>query len=359
MKKAHPRSLWIVLFSLLAAVSVQAIVAPNPQSLLASKNILFIDGSETSGDHYNARIALTAKFTQLRTLVGFRQTTVSGSNPPTNLDAYDIIVFNYWFNNQTSPAAFQNAFRAWVNSTSKKRGWLGMHTSGANQANEWNWFRDSVTAMAYNAHSTSAQAGTIRRSTADSIRNHPIMSGLPDTVRIPSDEWYDFEYPDAWKDARVMYNLDESTLPTQLPTASRMNPHPSAWFRENHLGNRFFYTGLVHSASGVNLTAHNDFFASLMLRGLEYVAGYQPTSIALNGEGLFNGKAWLHVANRSLTITSSEPYQLEIHSLAGKLLFSAKGAGGENYAGVFSKSGFYVVKVVTKTAAYTQRVMAQ
>ncbi len=356
--------------ALLCGVSrIDALVAKvaNPASLLASKRVLIIKGTETSGDHYNARIALNTRFLQMKTLYGFTLDSANGSSPPTTgLDNYDIIVFNYWFNSSqaASLTTFQNAFKAWANSTNKRRGWVGMHTSGANEVNEWNWLRDSLTSMAYFVHSTAAQAGKIGKTTDPVVLAHPIMQGLPDTFAVPLDEWYEFNYGATWSDVHVMYNLNERSLTTQL--GAPMNPHPMAWYRENPVThNRFFYTALVHSSSGVTSTAGNEFFPSLMLRALEYVAGYDTTAaaISLNGNGLGkNAKSCLYLMNHELKVDSKEPYRLEVRTLQGKLLYSnnGKGQGRETLRPeAFRKAGFYVVKIASKSGIYVQRVMVQ
>ena len=344
---------------------VEALVpkAANPPSLLASKRVLIIKGTETSGDHYNARLALNTRFLQMRTLYGFILDSASGSNPPTTgLDNYDIIVFNYWFNSSQAATltTFQNAFKVWANSTNKRRGWVGMHTSGANEVNEWNWLRDSLTSMAYFVHSTAAQGGKIGRTTDTSIINRPIMSGLPDSFAVPLDEWYEFNYGATWPDVHVMYYLNEKTLSTQL--GSPMNPHPMAWYRENPVThNRFFYTALVHNSSGVTSASGNEFFPSLMLRALEYVAGYDTTTTSINGNGLYKtGKSCICIMNRELKVDSKEAYQLEVRSLQGKLLYSSSGRGPQTFRpDVFKKAGMYVVRVKGGSGAYTRRVMIQ
>jgi hypothetical protein len=191
------------------------------------------------------------------------------------------------------------------------------------------------------------------------------MAGLPDTVRIPSDEWYDFAYAPFFADARVMYILDEATLPAPLPAEARMNPHPSTWYREAANGNRFFYTALVHNASGVNLAAGNDYFASMMLRALEYLAGYQTTSIRLNGQGMYDntekvkGVRFLR-AGEPLRVESDGAYRLELRDLRGRLLYRASGRGaGTHSTQALRIPGLYVVKVAGKSGRYSQRVMVQ
>lgn len=359
MNKTYTRLLPVLV---LAAATVHAVVAPNPSGRLAGKRILVINGTESSGDHRNARVALNNKLNQLQALTGFVRDSATGSAPPTNLDNYDIIFFNYWFDNQSSSPAFQNAFKAWVNSTNKPRGWLGIHTSGANELNEWNWLRDSVTSMQYVVHSSSAQLGTVRKTPDTTILAHPIMAAMADTFRAV-DEWYEFGYAPTWGDARVMYYLDESTLSN--PLAHPMNPHPMAWFRESPVtGNRFFYTPMIHNSAGVNSTAGNDFFASMILRALEYLAGYQPTSIKLNGQGMYHNKEHVKgvrfIRDGSLTIDAEGAYRVEVRSLQGRLLYRGSGKGsGVHNPGALRKAGMYVVRVAVKSGSYTQRVMVQ
>src|SRR5690606_35185188 len=120
-------------------------VPADPASLLASRKVLVINGTETSGDHRNARVALMARMRSLQEEIGFQLDTVAGSAAPrtfAELDPYDVIFWNYWFNSAltANPSAaftdFQGAFRQWANSagpTGGTRGWLGVHSSGANE----------------------------------------------------------------------------------------------------------------------------------------------------------------------------------------------------------------------------------
>jgi hypothetical protein len=365
---------------LLGSMAAQALVTPNPASLLSTKKVLMIRGTDaTTSAHGGARVALNTKFRQLRDLVGFQLDTANATTSGAGYQAigggtllpladYDIIFFNYWFHsaNVGTLTTFHNNFKAWTNNTAKRRGWLGVHTSGANEVNEWNWFRDSVTAMQYRVHSSTAQAGTVRRTTDTAILAHPIMQGLPDTVRIPSDEWYDFAYAPLFSEAKVMYYLDESSLPSPLPLAARMDPHPSTWYREASNGNRYFYTALVHNASGVNATAGNDYFTSMMLRALEYLAGYEePSAIRMNGRGMYNNtekvKGVQFIKDGALKMDTDVPYQVELRNLQGKLLFKANGRAGKASYNVaaLSKPGMYVVKVASRKGNYSQRVMVQ
>lgn len=373
MLKYHRFPMLLAVAMLLAAGTVSAVVAPNPASLLAGKKILMIRGTDaTTSEHGGARVALNAKMRQLRDLIGFQLDTANaltngagyqaaGSGTLLPLESYDIIFFNYWFHsaNAGTLGTFQANFKNWTNNTAKLRGWLGVHTSGANEFNEWNWFRDSVSAMGYRVHAGNAQAGTIHKTTDTAVLSQPIMAGLPDTMRIPADEWYDFSYVPLFADAKVLYYLDEASLPTALPTTASMNPHPSSWFRQASNGNRYFYTALVHNASGVNLTSGNDYYISMMLRALEYLAGYQTTPISINGNGVYkNQKSVLYMTNGELKIDSKDAYKMEVRSMQGKLLYSGRGKGQQTYRlDALQNAGFYVVKIAGKSGIYSQRVM--
>lgn len=365
---------------LLAAVaalcpsSLDARVPVNPASLLPGKRVLVINGTETSGDHRNARVALMARMRTLQAEIGFQMDTVSGATPPRTfaaLDAYDVIFMNYWFKRpQTqSPTAaftdFQGAFQQWVNSTNKKRGWLGVHTSGANIENEWNWFRDSVTAMRYFVHTGASQNGTIFRTPDASLHGLPILQGM-DTVFTTNDEWYEFYYAPLWGDTanwnananvRVLYYLNEASLAT--PLEHPMTPHPMAWIREAPTGNRFFFTSLVHTGSG----AGTEFMYSLLLRALEYAAGHSPTSIALNGRNVGRtadeGGAGLYIVNDgTLTLSATEPYVLGVYSLGGERLFQARGRGGDIHRpGALRDPGVYIVRVTAPSGTWARRIL--
>lgn len=353
----------------LAAAPARARVPANPASLLADKSVLVINGTETSGDHRNARVALMDRMRSLQAEIGFQLDSASGDAPPRTfaaLDAYDVIFWNYWFNSaltaNPSPAFadFQNAFREWTASTDKTRGWLGVHSSGANEEDEWNWFRDSVTAMRYFVHTGPAQSGTIFRSPDTTLHDLPILEGL-DTVFTTQDEWYEFDYAPLWGDTanwnaaanvRVLFYLDESTLPTALEHP--MTPHPMAWIREAPNGNRFFFTSLVHTAAGAN----TDFMHSLLLRGLEYAAGYEPVSVRMNGRDLAAGRGLPIVRNGELAVEAAGPWAVTVHSLAGARLFHARGEGtGRFRPEALREPGVYLVRVAAASGVHVRRVL--
>jgi len=360
-----------VLFLSVAQVA-HAQVTPNPASLLASKRVLVINGTDAANTAHGAsRRVLSQRLNQLKTQIGFQLDSVAGSaTPPTDLSPYDIIVFNYWFHSgyvtnevfQTGFLPFANAFKTWAKDGGKRRGWLGMHSSAANEAGEWNWFRDSVASMRYALHGAGTPAGTIRRTLDTAVRNHPIMQGLPDTMRVSADEWYTFTLDaPTWPQARVLYNLDESSLSTALEPQYAMPVHPMAWFREDAAtGNRFFYTGLIHQNPG-GTAAFAEFYAGLVLRGLEYLAGYTPTAITADGRTAGTSRGFA-VIDGALTVTAAsdavDRYEVTVHETDGRVVFRAAAEGTQTFRPeALRKPGVYIARVSSRAGAFTRTVV--
>lgn len=348
-------------------------VAPDPASRLAEKRLLVINGTDAANTAHGAsRRILSQRLNLLQAQTGFQLDSVTGSAAPsTNLAAYDIIVFNYWFHSghvtnevfQPGFLPFADAFKAWMTEPGKRRGWLGVHSSGANEAGEWNWFRDSVSSMRYALHGAGTPSGTIRRTQDPAVRAHPIMHGLPDTMRVNADEWYTFDTTaPTWRDVRVMYSLDEGTLSTPLEPEFSMNPHPMAWFREDSAtGNRFFYTGLIHQNPG-GATPFAQFYADLILRALEYLAGYTPTALHEGGGGPRpRAPAVADVLPGGvIRLRAAGPYTLGVHTPEGTRLHSVRGQGraGEAWRpDALRVPGVYLVRVATRAGSVTRLVV--
>lgn len=355
------------LLAVLAVGATAAVVEPDPGSLLRHKRVLVLEGPATG--HEDAKTAARAKLARIRdTLIarapGFVMTIRQGSVANITLDTlnlYDVLVFNYFFETEKTPAAFQSAVKTWLQA-GNGRGWVGYHTSGANSEGEWDWYRDSVTAFRYRVHATgSALAGTVYASPDTNIRKLPVMRGLDSTFRN-SDEWYDFDYSPVWGDSsnmnrnakvRVLHYLDEKSVSGTLPKP--MNPHPVTWTRVDDRGARFFYSILIHSGSG----AGTDFFHSLLLRGLEFAAGYTgSSSIAFNGRTLEGSEASF-APGGALRVVSAEPYALQVFSLRGERIFAARGdRGSATYApAALAKRGLYVVRIASRGGTFRQKLM--
>jgi hypothetical protein len=348
---------------LLAGIAVQsAPVSPNPKSLLKGKRVLIVEATNWNGNsHQTPKANALKKLNLIKSSVGITNFTVVDNVENytfATLNNYDIIVFNYVWNSQMAVnKPFEKAFKQWIAAGNK--GWMGYHTSGANDVGEWPWYRDSVTVMRYHVHSTSAQQGVMNITTDATIRAHPILAGM-DATFTGTDEWYDFDLlprappPPYWADCKVIYYLDESTL--AVKPSRPMNPHPMAWYREDEQKNRFFYAAYIHSDAGSN----SDFFHSSLLRGLEYVAGYDDTTpITAQGNSIRTFKNMSYITNsRELRVELDGKYRLSIYSAKGRKLFSAEGEGRKAYnPPTFEKAGLYIVKLESKSAKVSQRLM--
>src|SRR6187549_65713 len=134
MKYVHISSLACV-WLMLSALSAQAApVEPNPGSPLKTKKVLVLSVDADQG-HAPAKSASLAHLQALAAKVPFNLTVGSPLGlTDAGLAAYDIIVFNYFFETQLAsvfPEASKTAFMNWLKKPGK--GWLGFHNSGANE----------------------------------------------------------------------------------------------------------------------------------------------------------------------------------------------------------------------------------
>ena len=343
-----------------------ALVTPDVTSKLSTKKILILDGTNTSS-HPQAKAAAEAMLHRIldtllhvpaasRTFAGTSLSQVTTAN----LANYDIVVFNFFFETQLMTTAQQSAIKAWLALGNK--GYVGYHTSGANELNEWNWYRDSVTSMQYRLHSGSAQNGTINITTDTSVSNAPIMTGLPSTW-TGVDEWYTYTPGLTWGDTsnmnknanvRVMYYLNEKSLPTPLPDP--MGTHPAAWYRQDSKQTRYFYSIFTHDPAG----AGSDFFGSILLRAMEYVAGYNSgTPITSQGASMrtLHGLSFI-TTSRELKVEVPGHHRLTVSLPNGRQVYSVQGENRKTYTpSAFANAGLYIVKLESKSGVFSQRVM--
>src|SRR6185369_17092421 len=135
-----------------------------------------------------------------------------------------------------------------------------------------------------------------------------------------------------------------------------MNPHPMSWIREDARKNRFYFSGFVHSEQG----SSSDFFHSALLRGLEYVAGYDTaTSVLSEGNSIRTRPGLAYVTGgRELRVDAEGTYKLEILSAQGKALERLEGQGPRSYRpAAFAKAGIYCVRFQGKGVRYAQRIL--
>ena len=263
--------LCVCVLLLLAWAAVATPLTPDARSLLAKRRILWLTGAES--DHHDIPQAnMVALAKRLQITLDFHVDFVDhpAALTASDLAQYDLIVASYMPKIDTlAEKPFGKAFKQWFLQGDK--GFVGLHSTGANSEGQWNWFRDTVLSMRYREHTDGEQKGTVRMTTDASLRGLPVLAGLPSQAEIGC-EWYSFDLlPKApaaptWPQCRVLYSLDETTLKLKDP----MGTHPAAWIRKDGLGNRIFFTLMAHSDAG----SASDFFQGLVLRGLEYAAGY-------------------------------------------------------------------------------------
>jgi type 1 glutamine amidotransferase len=252
---------------------------------------------------------------------------------------------------------FEKAFKAWV--AEGGHGIVGNHNTGAKTRGEWDWFRDSVTSMWYMDHKDGSQPGTIHRTADAAIAGLPVLAGL-DASFTGSDEWYSFDMKPwhpvespTWKDCKVLYTLDEKSV-AHLTDAMGAY-HPVAWIREDALGNRFFYTTLIHSDAG----AASDFYHSLILRGLEYAAGYRDP-VAVGGTPVPAGPGAITAARgNDLRITVDGPWSASLRAPDGRTLWSRTGNGPVRIAPApLARPGAYLLCLASREGLRSRRILA-
>lgn len=319
-----------------------AAVNPDAASLLKGKRVLVALPTYATDFHPSPRTIVNGKLERIKAAHGIATLTfLMGVDTMTlaTLNRYDIVFFNYFTRvHALENTAFGRAFREWLKAGN--RGWVGNHNTGSQSEGEWNWWRDSVQSMRYIDHKDQNQRGTIKVTTDAAMKGHRILAGL-DPVFTSFDEWYSFDLPPkaaappTWADCKPLYYLDESTV-ASLQDKMGSN-HPVAWIREDARGNRYFTTNLIHSDEGAN----SDFYHSLLMRGLEYTAGYaaDPSAIGLARPGLpgaSQGAAALLEASgfrllpgRILDLSVSGCWRLSIRSVDGRLMESLAGRGPE------------------------------
>ena len=346
-----------------AAPGRAQMVVPDACSPLREKKVLVLPGN----GHDGPRNATLNNLKGFAAQVGF--TIKADGNPLTLTDdvlnGYDIVVFNYFFNTHNPaffPQSSKDAFMRWLRKG--KKGYIGYHTSGANEwaANEWRGYQDSVTGMRYALHGSGTPTGTVERTKDAAVLASPIMKGLPATFTT-SDEWYEYNtdskiFQPAWN-WKIMYYLASVSSPRSPGPPN----HPAAWFREDESGTRFFYSIFVHTQDGAN----SDFFKSILLRALEYVAGPTPagypspcvTTISSEGAAVATQPGLSFVTtNRELRVELEGDYRLSIWSPSGQELISFHGSGKRAFSPEpFRNPGLYVVKIETKARNFLQKIL--
>jgi hypothetical protein len=338
-------------------------VALDECSPLKDRKVLLLPGN----GHDDVRNVTLTTLRTIATRVGF---TMTNGNPLALTDAvlndYDIIVFNYFFETNKEavfPKTSKDAFMRWLKKG--KKGYLGYHTSGANEwaADEWRSYQDSVTGMRYALHGAGTPSGTVDLNKDPAIQAMPIVKGLPATFTA-NDEWYEYTtdskiFKPEWN-WKILYNLSKVAGPRSPEPPN----HPAAWFREDEKATRFFYSIFFHTLDGAN----SDFFKSVLLRALEYVAGPTPATgypascgpvaVAPSPQEKFK-EPISYMAGRQLKVDLADDYNISIWTQEGRRLGSLSGNGKRTYEmPAIRIPGLYIIKIESNSGIHVRKIMA-
>ena len=275
------------------------------------------------------------------------------------LAPYDIIVFNYIFNTQYAVGKpFETAFKAWL--ASGNRGWMGYHSSGANDVGEWPWYRDSVTVMRYHVHSVAAQPGRMYITTDAAIKalTRPAGHGC---LLHRHRRMVRFRSASPRAGPGPVGGLQGDLLPGRILPGHHAHPDhesashvldPGGWQEEPLL-----------------LFSLRPFGPGIVLGFLPQLASARPGvprrlrhgSIRLvrRGSSIRSQLDQGHVTgSRELRVDAAGPHKLEILSAQGKVLESLEGPGPRTYRpAAFAKAGVYCVRYQGNGVRYTQRIL--
>ena len=100
----------------------------------------------------------------------------------------------------------------------------------------WQWFSDFMGGVRWKDYVSSTADGTLCIETPE----HPVMKDVPDTVRIPKDEWYTYDRsPRRNAHVQVLAHVDEHSY--QPSSAVRMGDHPVIWVNEEKAARNVYF----------------------------------------------------------------------------------------------------------------------
>lgn len=105
--------------------------------------------------------------------------------------------------------------------------WIGFHHATLlgdifGQGPMWEWCSHFLGNIRWRDYLPVPQDGTI----CIEDHSHPIMAHVPDTLRLPADEWYIY-HSSPRPNVRVLAHVDEHSYPA--PAGKRMGDHPVVW----------------------------------------------------------------------------------------------------------------------------------
>lgn len=187
-------------------------------------------------------------------------------NHPSQTDSdglakYNVIIqLNYPPYNWTSKS--QAAFVTYIEEG--QGSWIGFHHASLLGEFDgypmWQWFADFMGGIRFKNYIAAKATGTVHIED----HRHPVLKNLPDSFRIPNDEWYVFD-KNPRPNVHVLGTVDEESY--QPPSGIRMGDHPVIWTNEKvKARNVYFLMG--HDAALLHTKAFTAMFANAVLWAL-------------------------------------------------------------------------------------------
>lgn len=98
----------------------------------------------------------------------------------------------------------------------------------------WQWFSDFMGGIRWKGYVPELADGTI----CVEDKEHPVMRGVADTVRIPKDEWYTYDRSPR-PNVRVLAHADEASY--SPASGVRMGDHPVVWVNEGKAARNVYF----------------------------------------------------------------------------------------------------------------------
>jgi len=182
--------------------------------------------AERGGQHEAFVVAGLAWLTILAANSNFAIDVIENTNPidSTFLQQYRVFIqLNYPPYNWTPVAAA--AFEKYINEGTAG-GWIGFHHATLLGEFDgfplWQWFSDFMGGIRFENYIADLSSGTVRVED----KQHPCMTGLPDSFVVANEEWYTWNVSPR-SNVQVLASVAESTFTPDSPI--KMGDHPVVW----------------------------------------------------------------------------------------------------------------------------------
>lgn len=198
---------------------------------------------------------------------GIVATDRGGAITPSILRHFDLVIWN----NISGDVLTLTQRRALQRYMEGGGGFVGVHGSGGDRDNFWNWYVETLIGARFMGHPMNPQFQEARVviTGADSAIGRDLAPGWSMT-----DEWYSFRTNPRASGSTIIATLDESTYrPEGLGADLRMGPdHPIAWSRCLRSG-RVFYSAIGHRPE----TYTDPHYARLLEQAITWAGGHGET----------------------------------------------------------------------------------